>query len=125
MDINKYSDKVRAAAEKLYCGAMTVVEKKEEFDEDTKITDFAETVVLENEPCRVSYDSITVTGAQDGANIKAQEIRLFCSPDIDIKEGSKIIVTQHGVTEAYQKSGTPAVYKSHQEIKLRLFEDWA
>lgn len=125
MNMNKYMRKARSAVEKLYCGTMTVFEKEEKFDEDTKITSFEDKAVLTDEPCRVSYSNIAITEEQDGANKKVQEIKLFCSPDIVVNEGSKIVVVQHGVTVEYQRSGTPAVYKSHQEIKLKLFEDWA
>lgn len=114
-----------SAVEKLYCGTMTVYEKTGKFNEDAKVTSFENKVVLTDEPCRISYSNVNITEEHDGASKKMQEIKLFCSPDIVIKEGSKIVVTQHGVTETYLRSGTPAVYNSHQEIKLKLFEGWA
>lgn len=46
-------------------------------------------------------------------------------PDVVIKAGSKIIVTQHGRTTEYSNSGVPAVYPTHQEIMLTLFNGWA
>lgn len=55
----------------------------------------------------------------------SQSVKLFISPDIVIKAGSKIIVTQHGRTTEYSNSGVPAVYPTHQEIMLTLFEGWA
>ena len=51
-------------------------------------------------------------------------MKLFISPDVLIKAGSKIIVTQHGRTTEYSNSGVPAVYPTHQEIMLTLFEGW-
>lgn len=50
----------------------------------------------------------------------SQIIKLFMSPEIEIKPGAKITVTQAGVTETYECSGTPAVYETHQEIILKL-----
>ena len=52
-------------------------------------------------------------------------IKLFISSDIVIKSGSKLTVTQTGVTTAYTGSGVPAVYPTHQETILELFESWA
>lgn len=51
--------------------------------------------------------------------------KLFISPDVAIKAGSKIIVTQHGRTTEYSNSGVPAVYPTHQEIMLTLFNGGA
>lgn len=55
----------------------------------------------------------------------SQIIKLFMSPEIEIKPGAKITVTQAGVTETYECSGTPAVYETHQEIILKLAERYA
>ena len=50
---------------------------------------------------------------------------LLIDPSVDIPEGSKITVTQKGVTRDYERSGTPAVYSVHQEVPLELWEGWA
>ena len=54
-----------------------------------------------------------------------QTIKLFIAPEIDIKPGSKIDVTHLGVTTSYKRSGNPAVYHTHQEIMLELWENYA
>ena len=54
-----------------------------------------------------------------------QTTTLFISPDVVIEPGSKIVVTQNGKTVAYKQSGEPALYNTHQEIILELFERWA
>ena len=61
----------------------------------------------------------------DSVDAALQATKLFISPDITIKPGSKITVTQTGVTTEYTGSGVPAVYPTHQEIMLELFESWA
>ena len=55
----------------------------------------------------------------------AQSVVLYIDPSVDIPEGSKVTVTQNGVTRDYERSGTPAVYSTHQEIPLELFRGWA
>ena len=55
----------------------------------------------------------------------AQSVTLYIDPSVDIPEGSKITVTQNGVTRDYERSGRPAVYSCHQEIPLELFKGWA
>ena len=79
--------------------------------------------VLTDEPCRVSYNREQSTNIQNGAAVVSQSITLFIRPDLVIKPGSVIEVTQNGVTEKYKGSGQPAVYSNHQEIILKLYED--
>ena len=52
-------------------------------------------------------------------------MKLFIAPDIEVKSGSKITVTQNGVTAEYSASGEAAVYESHKEIMLELWKGWA
>jgi len=54
-----------------------------------------------------------------------QTITLFIRPDLPIKEGSIIEVTQHNVTTKYKRSSKPAVHSQHQEVLLELYEDKA
>lgn len=119
------TDIVRAALEQTYIGRMTMYEMVNILNEDTKVTEQINEVVAENLPCRVSYKTISTSLAQEGAYKATQEIKLFCAPEIKISEGSTLVITQNGVTNTYEKSGTPAVYSSHQEIILSLAEEWA
>ena len=47
-----------------------------------------------------------------------QVVKLFLPSDVQVKEGSKVTVTQEGMTASFICSGKPAVYGSHQEIVL-------
>lgn len=80
---------------------------------------------IRNEPCRISFGSVSSTGERDEAPTVQQTVKLFVSKDVEIPAGSKIIVTQNGVTTSYTRSGQPAVYRYHQEVPLELFEEWA
>lgn len=115
----------RKAIESLYIGVCSVVERKSIKDPITHITKQVEVTVLANQSCKLSFDRIATTSQTDAAGIVVQTAKLFIAPEIDIKPGSKIVVTQHGRTEAYTRSGQPAYFTSHQEIQLELFERWA
>ncbi|HDF5622307.1 TPA: hypothetical protein PC346_003842, partial [Clostridioides difficile] len=55
-----------------------------------------------------------------------QTIKLFISPNIEVKAGSKLIITnQNNVTKEYVRSGESAIYPNHQEVILELLEDKA
>ena len=115
---------VRKAIEKLYEGKCSIVGRAK-IKRDNGSTGFSEVTKLENQPCRLSFEKITTTNMKDGAAQLIQTTKLFVAPEVDIEAGSKIIVTQNGVTTEYKRSGEPALYDTHQEILLDLFEGWA
>ncbi|WP_317076981.1 hypothetical protein, partial [Clostridium neonatale] len=87
-------------------------------DPVTKVTSKKDTIVLENQPCRLSYSSVKSTNQSEVNATVQQTIKLFIAPEIEIKEGSKIIITHDGRTTEFKHSGKPAIYSSHQEIVL-------
>lgn len=115
----------RKAIESTYSGLVTVTEQRKVKDPVTKLTEESDVIVLENQPCKLSFENIKAAVQSDSAASVAQVIKLFVSPDVSIKAGSKITVTQTGITTDYACSGVPAVYPTHQEIVLDLFKDWA
>lgn len=115
--------KVRKALEKGYNGTFTVTERTK-VTKPNHTTGFSDVDVLVDQPCKLSFSSNPSTSDGSVPAIK-QTVKLFFAPGITVKEGSKITVTQNGVTTAYKRSGTPAVYKSHTEITLELFEGYA
>lgn len=114
----------RRAIEAMYDGRCTIYEQQSTKDEVTKVTKFAEVPVVSDKPCRISYQTITVVGDTSPAAALEQRIKLLMAPEITVKPGSKIKVTQSGVTDKYVSSGLPAVYPTHQEIILKA-EGWA
>lgn len=115
--------KVKAALEKGYIGTFTVTEHERVTDPETHITDFQDIVTVENQPCRLSFSSIPTVGSGDPANV-TQGVKIFFDPSIIVKAGSRITVTQNGVTGEYRRSGEPAIYDTHIEINLELFDGW-
>lgn len=115
----------RKAIEATYFGTLTVREMQKVKNDATKLTSQKEVVTLENTPCRLSFETLQADVQTSSAATITQVTKLFLSPDITIKPGSKLTVTQDGVTTDYARSGFPAVYPTHQEIILELFEQYA
>jgi len=115
----------RKAIESLYTAICTVSEYKEVLNAVTKITKHDEDVVLTNQPCKLSFERINSTNQTDTAALLTQSAKLFIAPEIVIKPGSKLTITQNGRTADYCSSGEPAIHSSHQEIILDLFKGWA
>ena len=107
----------------LWTGKCTIYEFQDKTDPITYQTTQEEVPVLVDEPCRLSYNHEQATDIQSGAAVVSQSITLFIRPDLVIKPGSVIEITQNNVTERYKGSGQPAVYSNHQEIILQLYED--
>lgn len=107
----------------LWTGKCTIYEYQDITDPETFQTTQQEVPVLIDEPCRLSYNHEQATNIQSGAAVVSQSITLFIRPDLVIKAGSVIEITQNNVTERYKDSGKPAVYRNHQEIILQLYED--
>ena len=114
----------RKALERLWKDRCSVFVKEKVTDPTTHLTDFEEMPLLQDQPCKLSFETLNSTDGDHVATV-TQSVKLFISPDVVIKAGSKIIVTQHGRTTEYSNSGVPAVYPTHQEIMLTLFEGWA
>ena len=109
----------------LWVGRCTIYEFEDVTDPVTFQTTQKEVPVLIDEPCRLSYNFEQATNIRSGAAVVSQSITLFIRPDLVIKPGSVIEITQNNVTEKYKGSGKPAIYSNHQQIILQLYEDEA
>lgn len=115
--------KIREAVESWYTDTCNVIGTKKVKKDN--ITSFEDDVIVENQPCRLSFSKVTATNTPDGTAPLNQTIKLFVSPDIDIKPGSNIEVIRNSKKTMYKCSGEPAVYETHQEIVLELAKERA
>ncbi|MCD8090946.1 MAG: hypothetical protein LUD81_10095 [Clostridiales bacterium] len=116
----------RKAHEALYYnGVCDIIEYQKITDDDSKISHYEEVTVLSAQPCNLSFEKLSAAVQTSTAAEISQGVKLFLSPDVIVKSGSKAVVTQCGVTYTYKTSGEPAVYAGHQEIMLEIFERWA
>ena len=116
--------KARKAVESMYDGLCTITEYQK-IKKENKSTGFGEVITLENQPCRMSFKTVNPTSQTDTASVVTQSITVYLSPDILVKPGSKLTITQNGVTTEYMSSGKAAVYSTHQEVSLELFKGWS
>jgi hypothetical protein len=120
-------DRAKAAIEETYDGICTVYTYSAAKDPVTHISKMGEVALHTDIACRISFKNNVSNNSQpsDTASAAVQTIKLFTYPDKAIPKGSKIVVTQNGVTVAYKSSGEPLMYYTHQEIILELFDKWA
>lgn len=118
-------DRHRKALERLWTDHCAFYVRVSTKDPVTKVTDFTEEMAMQDIPCRVSFSALAATSG-DGVAAVAQTVKLFLAPEIAIPAGCKIVVTRsNGAVLTYAQSGQPAIYSSHQEIMLTLWERWA
>lgn len=113
------------ALKKLWDGLCDVYVRQTEINPDNGRDESVENLVLQKEPCRLSFSNISSTDEQNSVPVIQQTVKLFISKDAEIPSGSKLVITQEDRTESYAKSGEPAVYHYHQEIILVPFKEWA
>lgn len=115
----------KKAVQSLWEGRASITVRGGALDERTGRTEPVERVTASNIPCRISFATVKSTEPGEEAARVAQNVTLLIDPSVDIPEGSKITVTQKGVTADYERSGKAAVYTVHQEVPLELWEGWA
>lgn len=116
---------VRKAIELTYDCTCNITEHQQ-YKKTNKSTGFKDIVVEEKQKCKLSFKTIANNNQDDIKANVVQIVKLFIAPELKIKAGSKIDVTNAlGEVIFYKSSGQPAKYQTHQEIVLELFESWA
>ena len=117
----------RKALERLWKDRCTVYRRVKVTDPKTKLTDFDEKPLLQDHPCKLSFETLNSTDGDHVATV-AQSVKLFISPDVEIPAGCKIVVTRFNDLErtfTYSRSGEPGIFTNHQEIMLEPFKGYA
>lgn len=117
----------RKALERMWRDRCWVYVQEETTDSVTHLTDFEEKPLLEDQPCKLSFETLAADSG-DEAPVAAQTVKLFLSPDVDIPPGCKIVVKRFNSLErefTFTKSGIAGVFTNHQEIFLTEFKGYA
>ena len=117
----------RKALERLWKDRCTVYHRVKVTDPKTKLTDFDEKPLLQDQPYKLSFETLNSTDGDHVATV-AQSVKLFISPDVEIPAGCKIVVTRFNDLErtfTYSRSGEPGIFTNHQEIMLEPFKGYA
>lgn len=72
--------------------------------------------------CALSANQQADTTQTDASADVNKRYTVFCSPDVAIPAGCRLVVTQYGAARDYCCSGVPNVYPTHQEISVLLEE---
>ena len=122
--LDKSRLKAKMAIEKLYEDTCNIYTYEKITEANTGITKQVKKIYLENISCRMSFSNFPSTTNDEQAKL-TQSIKLFLPSDILIKAGSYVSICRQGLTTDYVCSGKPAIYKTHQEINLELYKDYA
>ena len=114
----------RKALERLWKDRCWVYTQEEVTDPSTKLTDFQEKPLFEDQPCKLSFSTLSAN-AGDELPVVAQAVKLFLSPELTVPPGSKIVIKRADREFTYTRSGEPGIFSNHQEILLTEFKGWA
>ena len=122
--LDKSRLKAKMAIEKLYEDTCNIYTYEKITEANTGINRQIKKIYLENVSCRMSFSNFPSTTDDEQAKL-TQSIKLFLPSDILIKAGSYVSICRQGLITDYVCSGKPAIYKTHQEINLELYKDYA
>ena len=110
--------------EKLYLDRCDIYEYQTVRDPEDFSTSSQMVLSHKDVPCKMSGD--VLKPSYDGTvELQHQRIKLIINPEIEVKPGSRIVITRGEKTISYKNSGTPAKFFNHQEIFLVIEEDEA
>lgn len=114
--------KHRKAIEKLYDSTCTITRYKKGKDPVTKETKLLPELppVCVAQPCRISQKSLAANGQTEAQNAIRYETKLFITPELLIKQGDEIVVTNPmGIVRSYQAGEPFPPYPTHQEVSIQ------
>lgn len=106
---------VRTALERLWKDRCSIFIREEVTDPVTHLTDSEEKPLLQDQPCKLSFETLTSTNGDEVATAQ-QVVKLFLSPDVKVPAGCKIIqhnstiqfpVVKEGARLTLERKGTP------------------
>jgi len=117
---------VRKAIESRYDNTCSIYVYADVFDEDTKQTRRERTLLLEDQPCRLSYQTQAfaslVSTQADGVPSSYQSVKMFIAPELDIPENSEIEVERSGRLLKFKRSSVPVIHTNHQEVMVEVLD---
>lgn len=119
-------DLVRKAIESRYESTCSVYVYGDVFDEATKQTRRERKLLIENQPCRLSYQTQAfaslVSSQSDGVPSTYQSTKIFMAPELDIPENSEIEVNWQGRLLKFKRSSVPVIHTNHQEVMVEVLD---
>lgn len=109
----------KKAVQSLWVGKATITVLDGVLNPANGRTEPQERILAADIRCRISHKSVVSTEPNEEAAQVAQSVVLYIDPSVDIPEGSKITVTQNGMTRDYERSGKSAVYKAERRSPRR------
>ncbi|KRU24012.1 hypothetical protein VT91_36610 [Clostridium sporogenes] len=118
--IEEVRKQARKAIESLYdctCNIYKYEKYKDPVTKETK-TGINPVPKYENQLCKVSKQSLSKNNQTDTVNKVLYEIKLFIDPEVEIKQGDEIEVTNAFDVKTKYKAGEGFPYYTHQEVIL-------
>ncbi|HDK7179215.1 TPA: hypothetical protein PTW06_000977 [Clostridium botulinum] len=118
--VEKAKKQARKAIESLYdctCNIYKYEKYKDPVTKETK-TGINPIPKYEKQSCKVSKQSLSKNNQTDTVNKVLYEIKLFIAPELEIKQGDIIEVTNVLDVKTKYKAGEGFPYYTHQEVIL-------
>ena len=115
----------KKALQILWKDTCKIIAKNQEItDPDDHTTNYEDVVIVENEPCKLSFETLKSAAADNVKSKVEQKAKLFITNEIEIPPGSIVRVTRGTRVFVFSSTGIPGIFSNHQEIMLET-EDFA
>lgn len=115
--------------ERIWTDRCDVTVREGTVDPETGRTVFEERAACKDVPCRLSFrltfENVSAVKSAGGAYEVGQAGKLFLGLGVEIPPGARITVRRGGAVFEFARSGAPAIYQRHQEIRVERLQDWA
>jgi len=119
----------KTALEKMWTDSLDVIVQERVVNTKNGRSEFVEKTLYHNIPCRLSFHtpSQAIRAAREQGDLTEieQTVHLFLRADVVIPAGSKIVVYRNGAEMLFVRSGVPAIFDHHQELRVERFVRWA
>ena len=85
----------KKALQRFWKDVCSVFIQDKKVNEVTKRTEFVETALFENQPCKLSFETLTSSSETDHAPSVTQGVKLFLDNEHSVPAGSKIVVVRN------------------------------
>lgn len=112
----------RETIESIYDHTMTVYDIRDEYNPVTGFNEPMEIPIIENEPCRISSQTVDPTDNNPKGYIK--KVNLICAPELDIPIGCRIEVDFYcGRHDQYRQVSPAKHFSDHQTLTMRKWRE--
>lgn len=116
-------EKHKEALKRLHIGTITVYVNETKENEETGFEEDVETELYKNVACRISYKNDETSKLNDMTANANKIVDVFTDPDINILEGSRLVINWLGKTLELKNVGIAQYHYTHNKYTAEITKE--